>query len=566
MTFALPLHGAEYRVSTAAQVSTIMTTAVPGDTLTMVNGTWTNANIVFAGFGTTTAPILLRAETYGGVILTGTSNLRISGRHLIVDGILFENGYSPSGGAIEFRGSKGESDSCRLTNCAIRDFNPADSMKDYKWVSLYGTHNRVDHCYFKGKNHIGTTLVVWVDSTKPNYHQIDYNYFAYRPVFPVNGAETIRVGTSEVSMFDSYTIIENNYFEECNGEIEIISNKSCENIYRYNTFVSCQGTLTLRHGNRCTVEGNFFFGNHAPNSGGIRIIGEDHKVFNNYVCGTDGNSNKSALTIMDGVLNSPLSGYFQVKRAVVAFNTFVDNKYTINIGGNGAGATLPPDSCVIANNVVLATSSPIITLTDTPTNMTWQGNIFYGASLGITKPDGIILTNPLLTIAPDGLWRPNELSPVLNSAVGSFPYITTDMDGQLRDAFYDVGADEVSTASIIRRPLTPSDVGPPSALITSVEENRNSNNTVIRTFALEQNYPNPFNPTTVISFQLSDPGFVEMKIFDVLGKEVQMLVHQPLSAGRHEVQWNASGFGSGVYFCRLQSGEDVQTTKIVLMR
>jgi len=563
--FAMHLHGTDYRVSSAGQVSTAMAAAIPGDTLTMVSGTWTNANISFAGFGTSIAPILLRAETAGGVVLTGTSTLRISGKHLIVDGLLFINGSSPSGDVIEFRGSNGESDSCRLTNCTVRDYNPADSTKDYKWVSLYGTHNRVDHCYFKGKKHSGTTLVVWL-SSKANFHQIDHNYFALRPVlYGWNGGETIRIGTSDWSMYDSFTTVEYNYFEECNGEIETISNKSCGNIYRYNTFVSCQGTLTLRHGNRCIVEGNFFFGNHAPNSGGVRIIGEDHQVFNNYISGTDGSSMKTALTLVNGVPNSPLDRYFQVKRAIVAFNTFVDNRYTVNIGGGkDTELSLPPLDCIIADNIIWGSHSPLVTFTDTPVNMLWSGNIFYGASVGMSTPAGNTVANPQLIRGADSLWRLGGTSPAIGAAAGSYPMVVDDMDGQDRTTPMDVGADQYSALSIRRKPLTRADVGPLTT-VTSVrhetgwQPDRSS-------LLLFNNYPNPFNPTTVISFHLSTPDFVEMKIFDLLGKEVETLVHRPVNAGRHEVKWNASGVGSGVYFCRLQCGEEVRTTKVVLLR
>ena len=71
-----------------------------------------------------------------------------------------------------------------------------------------------------------------------------------------NGGETMRLGYSYQSMFVSRTTVEDNLFTQCDGEIEIISSKSCENVYRHNTFRDCEGTLTLRHGNRCVVDGN----------------------------------------------------------------------------------------------------------------------------------------------------------------------------------------------------------------------------------------------------------------------------------------------------------------------
>lgn len=463
----------DYYVTNTSEIYTATGKAQPGDTLTMANGLWTDARIVFQGHGTEAAPILLRVETPGNVIINGRSNLRIGGEYLIVDGLRFIGGESPSGAVVEFRNG-GDSDYCRMTNCAIVDYNPASSGTDYKWVSIYGSNNRVDHCYFEGKTHSGTTLVVWL-SGQPNYHLIDFNYFAHRPELGVNGGETIRVGTSDWSMYDSYTIVENNYFEHCNGETEIISNKSCENIYRYNTFYECEGTLTLRHGNRCTVEGNFFIGNKLSDTGGVRIIGEDHVVFNNYFEGLFGSGYRSALPFMNGVPDSPLNRYFQVKRAVVAFNTFVDCRSTILIGaGANEELSLPPLDCVIANNAV-KTGHTVIQEDDEPINLTWEGNIMQGSSLGIDQPAGITWADPNLIHGDDGLWRPTEDSPLLSAATGDYSFITEDMDGQARGASKDVGADQQSFEPIVRRPLTSLDAGPdwlqnPLPLVLSIKK------------------------------------------------------------------------------------------------
>ena len=558
----------EYRVSTPTQIVTAMTTARPGDTLTMTTGVWSNAAIVFRGAGSKSAPILLRAETYGGVILTGLSNLRISGRHLVVDGLMFTKGSSPSGGVIEFRGPAGESDSCRLTNCSIINFSPADSTRDDKWVSLYGSYNRVDHCYFRGKTNLGATLVVWL-SSKPNYHQIDHNYFARRPeLFGWNGGETIRVGTSDWSMYDSFTTVEYNLFEECNGEIEIISNKSCGNIYRYNTFVSCQGTLTLRHGNRCTVEGNFFFGNRVVNSGGIRIIGEDHKVFNNYITGMAGTSLKSAITIMNGVPNSPLERYFQVKRALVVHNTLVDNAQSINLGGGkDSELTLPPLDCVIANNIVQGTKEPLITVTDMPVNTTWQGNTFYGTTLGMTQPVGITMVNPQLAFSTDGLWRLGATSPAIDAAAGSFPFVTIDMDGQPRNGKPDVGADEISTLTVVNRPLTRNDVGPPPQMLTGIRKETERSTQDQEQFWLLSNYPNPFNPHTRISYMVPRDGRVTVRIVNLLGQEVRTLFDGTVRGRElHSQSFEADGLSSGVYLLQLRLGERQLVRKMVFSK
>jgi len=92
------------------------------------------------------------------------------------------------------------------------------------------------------------------------------------------------------------------------------------------------------------------------------------------------------------------------------------------------------------------------------------------------------------------------------------------------------------------------------------------NDDVITKFSLEQNYPNPFNPSTTIQYQMPKSGLVTLKIYDVLGREIITLVNEELSAGKHEADFDALGFNSGVYFYRLQAGSFIETKKMVLMK
>jgi len=85
-------------------------------------------------------------------------------------------------------------------------------------------------------------------------------------------------------------------------------------------------------------------------------------------------------------------------------------------------------------------------------------------------------------------------------------------------------------------------------------------------FSLAQNYPNPFNPITAISYQLPMNTFVTLKVYDVLGNEVATLVNEEKSAGVHEVEFNATELGSGVYFYTLKADEFLSTKKMILMK
>lgn len=87
-----------------------------------------------------------------------------------------------------------------------------------------------------------------------------------------------------------------------------------------------------------------------------------------------------------------------------------------------------------------------------------------------------------------------------------------------------------------------------------------------KSFSLMQNYPNPFNPSTVVSYRIQSNTFVVLKVFDVLGREVQTLVNERQTAGTHSVTFNASNLPSGMYFYRLQAGTFVQTRKLIILK
>ena len=87
-----------------------------------------------------------------------------------------------------------------------------------------------------------------------------------------------------------------------------------------------------------------------------------------------------------------------------------------------------------------------------------------------------------------------------------------------------------------------------------------------KNFTLEQNYPNPFNPRTNISFVIPNSSFVILKIYDLLGNEIETLVNEEKSAGTYEVNWNATKFASGIYFYKMQAGYFIETKKMILLK
>jgi photosystem II stability/assembly factor-like uncharacterized protein len=85
-------------------------------------------------------------------------------------------------------------------------------------------------------------------------------------------------------------------------------------------------------------------------------------------------------------------------------------------------------------------------------------------------------------------------------------------------------------------------------------------------YYLDQNYPNPFNPTTTIRYQIPQTGFVSLKVYDVLGKEVAILVNEEKPTGRYEVEFSGSSLPSGIYFYKLEAGGNIFSKRFLLLK
>lgn len=392
------LQAKDYKIKDAGELNAL--NLKPGDNVTMQGELWKDQQLIFKGHGTKEKPITLKAEFPGKTILSGNSTLIIDGTWLIADGLSFANGFIEKGDVIQF---SPRSTWCRLTNTSIVDFNNPNDKADYRWVSMNGFNNRVDHCLLKGKSHQGVTLVVWL-TDKPNYHKIDHNYFGHRPELGRNGGETIRIGTSTWSFHDSYTTVENNIFDHCDGELEAVSVKSCKNTIRNNLFYETKATLTLRHGNGSEVYGNYFIGNFIKGTGGIRIIGENHKVYNNYFYGLTGTGVSAAISVMAGLPNPVLTSHWQVKNATITNNMIVACKEPFAIGaGYNPGRYLPALNTTFTDNTILS-SKGSIKWYDTNVVVTFKKNILVNDVNSDKVPEGFTVKDMKATIDENDLY------------------------------------------------------------------------------------------------------------------------------------------------------------------
>ena len=376
LLFLVNANASEIKVSNTEELTEAIAKVKPGDRIVMSNGIWKDTAIDFNAKGVLKDSIFLEAETAGKVILSGKSSLKLSGDYLVAKGLWFKDGYSTF--VISFMNKSKVANNSRVTNCAITDFNPETKSESNHWVELWGKNNRFDNNYIAGKTNDGCTLVVWLkgEENHQNNHRIDHNYFGERSPLGSNGGETIRIGTSHNSMFQSNTIVEWNKFEKCNGEVEIISNKSCNNIFRNNLFLESQGSMVFRHGNNCLVENNVFLGNNQPYTGGVRIINEGHTVKNNYFYGLTGQDFRGSLVVMNGVPNSPLNRYNQVKNAKVINNVFYNSSsFQLGAGKDEERSLAPVNSAIYDNIIYNESDTEAIVFFDEMKGIVFKNNI-----------------------------------------------------------------------------------------------------------------------------------------------------------------------------------------------
>jgi len=450
-----PASATTYYVGSMASLTTRINSAVAGDEIIVSNGVYaTSASLGISRAGTAANRIVIRAETIGGVEIAGTHGFSFNSgaSYVTVQGFKFTHAAAISMGS--------SANHCRLTRNIIALTIPATN--DVSYINISGDDMEVDRNELRNKATLGEMLdITGSGSQVARRLWVHHNYFHDFVSPGGNGAETIRWGLSGLSLSTGNGLCEYNLFVRCNGENEMISNKSSGNTYRYNTVIDAR-EISQRHGNDC-----LYYGNYMSNSEGIRVYGDRHKIFNNYF-----ETNSVGVNMGNGdgdVYNGALlTAHDRPDDNVVVFNTFIGNNVHYQMGGRTGG--LGSSNTVVANNIFVGGGNMASISSTAPYTGSWSNNVrWQTSSAGNMPPSAYTNTNPLLAKIANGIYHLQSGSPAIDAGRAAFDYygatvsyssITNDMDGQPRDASRDIGADEFSAAPITARFLTTNDVGP----------------------------------------------------------------------------------------------------------
>lgn len=461
-----------------------VTSATAGDEIVLAEGRYVGESITLTGInGTEAEPIIIRAEEIGKDTLDeGTYFDFRNCSYITVQGFVIN--ISEKSTTFKLQASNNIRLTQNVFNGIDEEYYKDDgvSRNSSVWISIQGLwdddvtlshNNRIEHNRFMNKHTLGN--MIKIDGTNElyvsQYDVIENNHFMNMGPRATNEMEVIRIGWSAMSESDGFTLVQNNLFEDCNGDPEIISVKCNKNTIAHNTFRRCMGTLSLRHGNESTVEGNFFFGEGVEGTGGVRFYGSDHVIINNYFQDLTGTKWDAPITLTYGDADEGSTGltkHFRIERALIANNTLVNNNHGIEVGYDNTGKyTKPPRDVVLVNNAIVCDTNAVVKYINAPDNMQWVDNIANLSGEGVLG-DGISFTSAefmnddlLLSFVDSlGYFKTTTNSPTYNSIEDYNDIVVSDIDGQLRQATTNYGADEFNSSAILYTPLTAADVGP----------------------------------------------------------------------------------------------------------
>jgi len=484
----------------AEDLADAVNASTSGGVFIVKNGTYHDFEAAFEVVASENNPVIIKAETIGGVSLTGESHFVIKkSAHVMLEGFVFDATGEDT--LVKLEGSN----NVRITNNVFE----LATTESIKWVFIGGVwndntfpfefpshHNRVDHNLFQNKNTPGHYITV--DGTfddngseevyyQSQYDRIDHNHFKNNGPRAVNEQESIRIGWSEMSMSSNGT--------RWDAPITLTLGDAIDG----------QSSNLSKH---FRAEGvTIAFNTLVHNSHGIEI-------------GFDNNDNYNKDLKDITIANNLITG---------SENSLVDIVDPENDQG---------DNILWDNNLLFPTDN---------------ATLLSGASITSFDSDEVVNENPFLEYDTTlKVWRTSATTPLYENTL-NMDIVTEDIDGQARPIWSNPGADHFSLESVRFPPLTAADVGPAFGDMgtTSVEWEQEKEAFLA--------YPNPSN--NLLHLQNIDPA---VKQFELLNSNGIVIKTHQISNSLSDTYIDISALNNGIYYLRAVDGRDVEVLTIII--
>ncbi|HEX2169995.1 MAG TPA: chondroitinase-B domain-containing protein [Nitrososphaera sp.] len=435
--------------------------------------------------GTSTKPIIIRAEDVGRVTLSGSKGWNFSRCHHVT-WYGFKHRHS-AGGAIVFTGGEHN----RFARCDVQ----LSGNNHENWLRIVNTKFfRCDHNSFHDHKVEGAFLELryTANNAEGEGPIVEYNQFADKESDGTNeegkpdGGEAVRAGQSDNSKRFFRATFRYNYFTNCKGDGEIVTNKSCGNTYYHNSWIKNDGSLSLRHGSDTRVEANYF------KASGLRIGGANNIIAcNHFTENSNDDDARYPIVIMNGNCVTP-PGQKGAGETHSFYELVKDNKIVLNTIENGTGTAdqcvrwgwrdfsdnerKKPENNIFSGNIVKARNGTLFAFEAHNSaseaagalGNTFSNNIFHAtdnAGYGELNTSQATRINPGLTEGTDGVYRITNTSSTAFGKVSrdSTPFsawVKEDIDGHEIIGRTDAGCDFFINTAPIKKAITPDDVGP----------------------------------------------------------------------------------------------------------
>ena len=368
-----------YRIHSEQEFNNISAQIKPGDEIIVVNGTYAPWSLVINTRGTAAKPVTVRAETIGRVIFSGEVRqpiFKLTGSYTILQGIHFiactlVKVEKQTGILVELSDSK----NCQLTECVFRQNVVKGQYMPIVVISGNGDSNIVNRCIFSENiDNQEVQVKVTKEATPLNTIIANNNFSDKKKVrwSNSNGGECVQVGQDPILLgtIQSKTTVRDNRFIRCNGEPEVISNKSSNNLYKRNYFENCDGELVMRGGHDCVIDSNVIKGGNS----GIRVNGTGHLITHNKISDV-----KTGIRLMYGMAGGKTDiGFYVAASNCVITNNHIENATTgIYIGDSkNANWTGKFDTVRYPSRVMQDVA---------PANNTVSDNVFINTQTNLVK-------------------------------------------------------------------------------------------------------------------------------------------------------------------------------------
>ena len=452
--------------------------AIAGDMIILKDGSYSipsSADTNFTRSGTATNPIIIRAESVGGVILTGTALYHFNNcDYMTWYGFTHRGDLGADDTEILMDGG---STNIRIARCDISLNDGSGATRNHYLRFSNAYRCKVDHCYFHDKDTDGYYIGSGYDNSVPvgDGCIIEYNRFRNHTSDNSDSGECIVLGAAAEARLAHRITVRYNFFDNNTGDGEVCANKSRLNIFYHNSFINNDAALSLRHGDTITVVGNYF------ENTGLRLGGKDNIVANN--CCVDNsrtNSARKCFVLQTGTVDSPTSGtgYERVVNNTIVYNTFANGTGTATpvVGwGSYDQGSLVPTGNLFRGNIITGQNGTLFSFDggSSASGNTFSDNIAYAtsnATYGDVTTGMADRINPQLTRDSDSVYR------ITNSSSNAYGHVspstnplssttTEDFDGETRTGRGDCGCDHFSAATRPHKRITATDVGPAASTV-----------------------------------------------------------------------------------------------------